>query len=89
MSKYLISTTETYRIDTEEEVNQLLEESKDSQDYVLSKYNCVHKEVKKQGEVEDEWFRVTLTKNITSEKEPDRSIEVSFIEVGGGINSAF
>jgi hypothetical protein len=89
MSKYLISTTETYRVDSEEEVDVLLEEAKNSNDYTLSKYNCVHKELKKQGEVEDEWFRVTLTKIITSEKEPDRTMEVTYNNIGGGINSAF
>ena len=89
MSKYLISTTETYRVDSEAEVEKALEEAKNATEYDLSKYSCVYKEVKKQGEVIDDWYRLTLTKTFTLEKEPDRNVEVSYENIGGGINSAF
>lgn len=76
--KYLINVTETYRLDNEEEVEQVLEEAKHSKDYELSKYNCANKELKAKGEVIDSWFKLTLTKNFTSEKEPDRQIKISY-----------
>lgn len=89
MGKYLINVTETYRVDSESEVETILEEAKVSKDYELSKYGCVYKQTKKQGEVVDDWYRLTLTKTFTSEKEPEVSMEVSYNNVGGGINSAF
>ena len=47
--KYLLGTTEVYRLDSESEANTLLEEAK--QEGNLSKYSCVHKERKSKGEV--------------------------------------
>lgn len=74
--KYLLGTTEVYRLDSEAEANELLEEAKSEGN--LSKYSCVHKERKQKGEVIDEWYRVTLTKVFTDEKEPDQSVEVNY-----------
>ena len=74
--KYLLGTTEVYRLDSESEANTLLEEAK--QEGNLSKYSCVHKEGKSKGEVIDEWYRVTLTKTFTDEKEPDQSVLISY-----------
>jgi hypothetical protein len=78
MSKYLITTSETYRVDSEEEVNILLEEAKTSNKYDLSKYNCQYKEKKIKGEVLDSWYKVTLVKNFNDEKEPSSTIEISY-----------
>lgn len=89
MGKYLINVTETYRVDSEAEVEAILEETKASKDYELSKYGCTYKQVKKQGEIVDDWYRLVLTKTFTSEKEPEVSMEVSYSNVGGGIHSAF
>ena len=79
MSKYLISTTETYRVDTEAEVNMLIEEAKKSPKFELTKYNCTKKEKKVKGEVEDEWLRVVLTKTFTDEKEPCFQFDVIYL----------
>ena len=46
MSKYLISTTEVYRVDSEQEAAKLIEEAKHSDKYTLSKYSSVYKERK-------------------------------------------
>lgn len=73
--KYLITTTETYRVDTEAEADTLIEEAKAEG---LNKYSCTYKEAKAKGEVIDSWYRVILTKNFTSEKEPDRTVSVSY-----------
>ena len=68
--KYLISTTETYRVDSEGEAQQLINEAKEESMYELKKYTSVRKTRKSKGEVIDEWFQVTLTKVFDDEKEP-------------------
>jgi hypothetical protein len=78
MAKYLITTTETYRVDTEEEVETVLEEAKNDPNYVLVKYSSTYKEKKAQGEVVDQWYRLTLTKAFTDEKEPDRDVQITY-----------
>jgi hypothetical protein len=78
MSKYLVSTVETYRVDSASEVEQILEEAKNANKYVLTKYNCESKEQKAKGEVIDSWYRLTLTKSFNEEKEPSADIEISY-----------
>ena len=78
MAKYLINTKETYRVDSEDEVEAILEEAKNSKEYDLNKYDCTYKESKQKGEVVDSWFRLTLTKVFTSEKEPTRLMEANY-----------
>lgn len=73
---YLIETTEIYRVDSESEAKTLIEKAKKSS--IVSKYSCVHKEKKQKGEVVDDWFRVTITKFWTNEKEPDSCTTVSY-----------
>ena len=46
MSKHLISTVETYRVDTESEATQLINEAKEANQYTLLKYNCERKDIK-------------------------------------------
>ena len=70
MSKYLISTTEVYRVDNDSEAEALINEAKNDGKYTLKKYNCENKERKVKGEIEDQWVRVTLTKVFDDEKEP-------------------
>ena len=48
--KYLISSVETYRVDTEGEATQLINDSKAANEYTLSKYNCERKDIKEKGE---------------------------------------
>lgn len=74
--KYLISTVETYRVDTEHEANSIIEEAKETGD--LTKYSCVYKERKQKGEIIDSWYKVTLTKTFTDEKEPERNVNVFY-----------
>lgn len=70
MAKYLITTTEVYRVDTENEVENLITEAKEDTSFNLIKYNREHKERKKAGEIIDEWYKVTLVKGFTDEKDP-------------------
>ena len=78
MAKYLITTTETYRVDSEEQVEAILEEAKNDSSYTLVKYSSTYKERKAQGEVVDYWYRLTLTKAFTDEKEPDRDVQITY-----------
>ena len=81
MSKYLVSTTETYRVDTENEATKAIEEAKQDGSYVLGKYTSEHKERKSKGEVIDEYWKLTLTKLFNDIKEADTPVTVSY-EIG-------
>ena len=78
MSKYLVSTTETYRVDTENEATKAIEEAKQNGSYVLGKYTSEHKERKSKGEVIDEYWKLTLTKLFNDIKEPDSIVNVNY-----------
>lgn len=83
MAKYLIKTVETWRVASEDEAKVLIEDSKKSKDFTLSKYASEYKCAKAKGEVVDEWYRVTLTKDFTSEKEPDCTTTIEYnVELG-------
>lgn len=76
--KYLIRSVLTYRVPNEEEAKQLIEEAKRDRNFTLSKYSSEYKCKKVKGEIDDEWYRVTLTEDFTSEKEPDCTASVSY-----------
>ena len=78
MSKYLIQTTEVYRVDTETEVENLIAEAKEETIFDVVKYNCEHKERKLKGEVIDDYYKVSIVKSFTSEKEPDRQVLINY-----------
>ena len=81
--KYLIEVTENYRVDSEKEAAALIEEAKQNQrQYSLSKYSSVQKERKSKGEVVDSWYRVSLTKKFTDEKEPYVSVVPTYESTG-------
>ena len=84
--KYLISTTEIYRVDREDEAVQLIEEAKADNHFILAKYSSQFKERKQKGEVIDSWCQVSLKKVFTDEKEPELSCKVSYSD---GMESAF
>jgi hypothetical protein len=76
--KYLIEVTEIYRVDSENEVENLVNEAKQSNMYTLSKYNCVSREQKAKGEVIDSWYKVSLTKKFTEEKDPNTQVNIEY-----------
>ena len=78
MSKYLASTVEVYRVDSEAEVKRVIEEAKKDKTFSLTKYTSEYKERKQKGEVIDSYFKVTLTKLFNDIKEPDTYVEVSY-----------
>ena len=84
--KYLIQTVETYRVDKEDEAKRMIEEAKSDNHYILKKYSSEYKEKKQKGEVIDTYYKVTLTKAFTDEKEPEFRTEISY---ANDIESAF
>ena len=78
MSKYLVSITETYRVDTENEATRAIEEAKQNSSYILGKYTSEHKERKSKGEVIDEYWKLTLTKLFNDIKEPNSIVNVNY-----------
>ena len=80
MSRYLIKVTEQYRCDTEAEAEALINEAKENKQYTVIKTSSEMKITKAKGEVVDEWRRVLITKEFTSEKEPSEQIVISYEE---------
>lgn len=78
MAKYLVSTVETYRVDTERESAEVIEEAKKDTTYTLGKYTNEHKERKSKGEVIDEYWKLTLTKLFNDIKDPDNVYNVAY-----------
>lgn len=76
--KYLLNTTEIYRVATEEEATELINEAKNDGNYILSKYSSVKREQKAKGEIIDEWYKVTLVKTFNAEKEPEVMVDVIY-----------
>ena len=78
MSKYLIQTTEVYRVDSEPEVENLIAEAKEDSTFDVIKYNCEHKERKQKGDIIDDYYKVSIVKGFTSEKEPETQVIISY-----------
>lgn len=76
--KYLVTTVETYRIDTENEAKALIENAKADNHSILSKYTSEYKERKAKGEIIDEYYKVTLTRQFNNIKEPESSIIINY-----------
>ena len=85
--KYLLKTVETYRVATEDEAKKLIEDAKKDRNFTLVKYLSEMKEQKSKGEVIDSWYRVTLTKAFTDEKEPDTTVIVNYQSYAGAFPS--
>ena len=76
--KFLISTTEVYRVGTQGEVDQMIEEAKQDNNFVLIKYSTEVKEVKEKKEVVDTYYKVTLVKSFTDIKEPEFQTKITY-----------
>lgn len=76
--KYLITTTEVYRVDTESEAQALIEAAKADNHFILNKYISEYKERKSKGEVIDEYFKVSLVKSFTDIREPESQVSVEY-----------
>lgn len=78
MARYLVSTVETYRVDNEFGVQQMLEQAKKAPEYELVKYTSEKKEVKVKGEVVDTYYKLSLYKAFNDIKNPDSEIDVYY-----------
>ena len=76
--KYLVSSDDTYWVNTVEEVEQFHEELKNDTHFTLASFGYKHKEVKQKGEVIDEYELVTVKKLFNNEKEPDSDIKITY-----------
>lgn len=60
----LIKETLVYKVSTEQEADSLIEKfTNDQSNYKLTKSEKVYKTKKSKGEIIDEWYIVTITKN--------------------------
>ena len=78
MSKYLCSVVEVYRVDNENEADELIAEARDSRIFDLKKSSAQKKEVKAKGEIVDEFVLVSLTKSIQDPKAPEIQVELNY-----------
>lgn len=69
--KYLLTRTDVFRCDTEQEAEQFLTQLKNSGEYDVNSSTITKRELKQKGEVVDEWVRLTVKKIYNSEKEPE------------------
>lgn len=77
MSKYLVESVETYRVDSEQEAVDLIEKAKNSGNG-LKMYKTSYIARKSKGEIVDEYWKVSLTKTFNDIKEPTDVITVSY-----------
>jgi hypothetical protein len=75
MSKYLVSTVETYRVDTEAEVTRVIEEAKHDGSYELAQYISKRKDIKKNDET---YWELSLKKIFNDIKEPISIVEIDY-----------
>ena len=76
--KYLISTTDVYRVSTIAEVEQLHEELINDTHFTLNAFSYKTKQIKQKGEIIDEYQLVTAKKLFNDEKEPGTNIDIKY-----------
>lgn len=79
--KYLISTTEVYRVDNIEEVEALQEQVKSDGRFEVDSFSYKAKNKKQKGEIIEEWYQVSVKKAFNDEKDPFAHVSVEY-EVG-------
>lgn len=78
--KYLVKTTETYRVNTVAEVEQLHQALREEKHSTLSAFNYKTKYIKEKGEIIEEYQLVVATRIFNDEKEPINDIQISYGE---------
>ena len=76
--KYLLTTTEIYRVGSETEAEAAIEVAKKDNRFELVKYTAVKKVRKQKGEVIDEWIQLSLVKRFCDEKEPECTVTIDY-----------
>lgn len=80
MSKYMITDTTVYRVDTVEEVELLHEELANDPKFTLASFSYKTKYSKSKGEIIDEWQQVTAKRVFTEEKNPDVQTDITYTQ---------
>lgn len=78
MNKYLLTSTDTYRVETVEDVEALHEELKNNPRFQLVSFSYKTKYIKEKGEVIDEYQVVSAKKVFNDEKEPNTTININY-----------
>lgn len=76
--RYLLSCTDTYRVDTVAEVEALHEELSTDVNFTLAAFSYKTKPIKEKGEIIGEYQVVTAKKVFNAEKEPDNYITIHY-----------
>lgn len=76
--KILLSSVDTYRVDTVEEVEQLHEELKSNDNFTLTSFSYKTKYIKEKGEIVEEYQVVQAKKVFTDEKEPSTNVHIVY-----------
>jgi len=77
MIKYLLKTTEEYRLETVEDVkafHKKLQQDAIDQGYTLSSFGYTQKSTTARGEIIDEWCVVKVIKIFQKDKEPETAL---------------
>ena len=76
--KYLVNTTEVFRVGSIEEVEALQEEVKTDGCYELASFSYKYKCTKQKGEIIDEWYQVSIKKVFNEEKDPCTVVDIGY-----------
>lgn len=79
--KYLLTSTNTWRVHTVADVEKLHEELKNDNRFELTQFSYTTKDIKEKREVIDQYQVVKAKLVFTSEKEPELTYEVEYNEV--------
>lgn len=75
---YLLKAVDTYRVSTVADVEALHEDLLQDPTFDLTAFSYKTKYIKEKGQVVEEYQVVSATKIFTDEKEPERSVSVSY-----------
>lgn len=76
--RYLLTTTEKYRVGTVEEVEALHEEFLRDNKYTLTSFGYTTKYIKSKGQIVEEYQVITAKKTFNEEKEPAVEVDVEY-----------
>lgn len=76
--RYLLKAVDTYRVPSVADVEALHQELLDDPTFDLTAFSYKTKYIKAKGEIIEEYQVVSATKVFTEEKEPDRTVIVTY-----------
>lgn len=79
MSKYVTTISENYRVDSEREAANLIEEAKKDNRFTVLKSSTTYKHHKEtKANPEEEYWIVSITKEFNEVRNPDRTVTISY-----------